>query len=138
MSKAVKITIAVVLVLVAIVVIYFLLRKGASGNRYGSADAVAAGTKGTYGAYNAAYTAQDVTPAVVELKNKIAGDYSAGISNAEAYGQAWFKGMNIAFTAANVNRYGNEAKKFADNSSLRRENWNVAIGEFLTDTGTAV
>lgn len=138
MTKTVKIGIAVVLVVVAIVVIYFLLRKKATANKYGSAEAVAAGTNGTYGAYDPSASSYDYNSLYTSgLNSLIPGDFGGGVYNVDAFGQAWFKGMNIQLNADNINRFKSEVEKFAKDTTLRKAHWDVTKGSFLKSTPIA-
>lgn len=130
MTKTVKIGIAVALVVVAIIVVYLVMRKSYAGNKYGSAAAVKAGKTGQYGTF------ADSTP---ESFNKLftpalglpQGDWGNGNTAQDGYGNAWFKGMDIARTNETIDLFKSDLVKYATNASLRKPHWEVTTGEFL-------
>lgn len=126
-TKELKIGGIVLLVAIVVYIVYRVFKGGAAtGNKYGSAEAVAAGKSGSDGAYTS--TGNDGFSELFNLG--ITGEYSPGIYNADAYGQAWFKGMNIKESKANVAKYGTEVAAYAA-SSFAKPHWNVTVGEFL-------
>lgn len=126
-AKGLKIGAIVLLVAIVVYVIYYFLKGGpATGNKYGSAEAIKAGKSGSDGKWTD--SGNDGFSDLFTLG--INGEYSTGIYNADAYGQAWFKGMNIKESKANVAKYGSEIVAYA-NSSFKKPHWEVTVGSFL-------
>ena len=136
MSKGLKIGLIVGLVILAIVLVwYFLFRTPAAGNAYASAATLSA-IKGDTN--NSQYGTEASSPwPATDADNAanaiLTGTYpGTSFGNGGVYGHAWTKGMNIAYTAANVNQFATDIKNYGQNASLRKPNWQVAVGEFLT------
>lgn len=132
MTKTVKIGIAVVLVVVAIVVIYFLLRKKAAANKYASAESITKAKSGSYGTWNNNVVGGDVNwyPYV----DKCTSLFGA---NSQPYASAWLKGMNVSRSLANLDEFKADITKYVNNTSLRKNDWEVTEGEFLKSTPIA-
>lgn len=124
------VAIVVVIVVVALV-LWYMWKGNASANQYGSAEAVKAGSTGQYGAWSD--SGNDAGFSAL-FGIGIEGVFWQNIYNADAYGQAWFKGMNIKLNAENVNRFKADVVKFASNASLRKPHWEVTTGSFLKAT----
>lgn len=127
-AKFLKIGGIVLLIAIVVYVIYYFTKSSAVGNKYASAEALAAGKSGSAGTWTD--TGNDGFNDLFTLG--ITGEYSPGIYIADAMGQAWFKGMNIKLSAANVAKYGADVAKYANDSALRKPHWQVTKGSFLT------
>ena len=131
LSTGKKVGIVAVVLLLLAAVWYFFLRAGSKlENKYASAaaqDKAASGKFGTYtelpaGAeYNAFWGAATLAFG--------SSEYSPGIPAAVAYSQAWFKGMNVAMTAANVAEFSSEISAYIA-SSFKQPHWAVTKGTF--------
>lgn len=128
MSKPVKIVLIVVIILAVIGTAYYFLGGSATDNKYASAAAVRAGKSGSDGAWS-----DTDKPGFSQLFNigiPKSQTYSAGIFYEDAFGQAWFKGMNIKLTVDNVNKYAKDVVTYVG-SSFKLPHWQVTTGSFL-------
>jgi hypothetical protein len=128
----VKWAIIVVVVVVVLIILYMLFKPGQQGNIYASAESLTKAKSGMYGGWKDAWNPD----AIDKLKQLIPGEYSPGISNGDAYGRGWLKGMDLEPTLSNVNEFATDIEAYGK-ASFKKPHWEVTKGSFLTETATA-
>lgn len=131
LSTGKKVGIVAVVLLLLAAVWYFFLRAGSKlANKYASAAAQDKAASGKFGTYNEQVPSTDYNAfwgaATIAFG---ASEYSPGIPNAVAYSQAWFKGMNVAMSAANISEFQSEISAYIA-STFKQPHWAVTKGSF--------
>ena len=133
MTTKVKVIISVAVVVVVVVIVYFLL-KGT--NKYASAESLKKAKSGTYGKWGTGSGAGgNDWFNYIAAANSLFGDMGNSLGtggDAQAYASGWLRGMDLNRTKENLQEFQADIKKYVGNSSLRKPDWQVTTGSFLT------
>lgn len=125
-----KVIVGAIILIVILLAVWFFTR--AKGNQYAGGDTlkkIKAGNFGPWVEWPADKTAVDAEFAKLDSTPfaTAPNDWPKGI----IYGAAWCKGMNIAYSKANLNEFKTDIQKYVGNASLRKPHWEVTTGSFL-------
>lgn len=126
--------VVIVIVVVIVIILLWMLFKGGSGagNKYASADTLKKVKGGTYAKWKDVWNSDAIT----KLNSLIPGTYTTNISNGDAYGRAWLKGMDVEPTLDNVNEFATDIEAYGK-ASFKKAHWEVTTGSFVNETATA-
>lgn len=133
MSKTTKIVIAVVVLIIIALAIYFFFFRS-SGNQYASAATLKAINSGSFGKFvEWPSNAAAVDLELAKIDNSLVWDGAdPSWKKGNIYGAAWLKGMDIAYSVDNVNKFNGDIARYVKNEKLRKPHWEVTKGSFRT------
>lgn len=136
-SKKKKVIVAViVLLLIALAAWWFFFRNGENSNNnpYATAETIAKIKAGGYGKWSdpSDPTWGQFVQKAESLFGKM-GEWgnNAGDFNVQSWASGWLKGMDIARKPENLQTFKTDIQKYLNNSSLRKHDWEVSVGDFL-------
>ncbi|MCW5907312.1 MAG: hypothetical protein KIS94_05600 [Chitinophagales bacterium] len=129
-STTTKVVVAIVVILIIILLVWaFFFRNSAKGNQYASAGTIQKVKSGNYTAWKDSFNEDAIT----KLQQLIPGTYWQNISNGDAYGRAWLKGMNLEPTLKNVNEFAEDITQYGK-ASFKKPHWEITTGSFVNAT----